>query len=208
MIARPHRYTDTGSLGDTTELHRALLRWVSVPGFALLTALGAQAAFPLPPFGVPQTLQTLAVLLCALAMGPRLGVLSMVVYLLCGVVGVPLFADGQTGWATILGQTGGYLVGFIACQPIAHAIIRRDDRSFRGWGSVVAAGVAVHAAVFAIGVPWLYFVRRFDPDTQTVTLWQAFMGGCVVFLPGMVLKTAIATMLAVMFRPEIARRFW
>jgi len=179
-----------------------------VPGFTLLTALGAMVQFPMPPFGVPQTLQTLAVLLCALALGPRLGAVSMGLYVLCGIVGVPLFADGEAGWATILGQTGGYLVGFVACQPVAHWIIRRGDRSFRGWGSVVVAGLAVHAVVFLFGVPWLYVVRRLDPETADITLWQAVHGGCVVFLPGMVLKTATATFIALMLRPEMGRRVW
>lgn len=197
-----------GAWQDDAASREALLKLAAVPGFALLTALGALVAFPIPPFGVVQTLQTLAVLLCALAMGPKLGTLSMMVYVFCGIVGVPMFADGEAGWATIFGQTGGYLVGFVACQPVAHAIIRRDDRSFRGWGAIVVAGLAVHAVVFAIGVPWLYFVRTWDPETPDLTVWQAIFGGCVVFLPGMVLKTGIATVLAVMFRPEIARRVW
>jgi biotin transport system substrate-specific component len=179
-----------------------------VPGFTLLTALGAMVQFPIPPFGVPQTLQTLAVLLCALALGPRLGAVSMGLYVLCGIVGVPLFADGEAGWATILGQTGGYLVGFVACQPVAHWIIRRDDRSFRGWGAVVVAGLAVHGVVFLCGVPWLYVVRLLDPEAADITVWQAVYGGCVVFLPGMVLKTATATVIALMLRPEMGRRLW
>ncbi len=193
---------------DDPALRGALLRLSGVPAFALLTAIGAAVAFPIPPFGVVQTLQTLAVLLCALAMGPRLGILSMVLYVVCGIVGVPMFAEGEAGWATLLGQTGGYLVGFIACQPVAHAIIRRTDRSFRGWGAVVVAGIAVHTVVFAIGVPWLYFVRTWDPATPDPTVWGAINGGCVAFLPGMALKVAIATLLAVMFRPEIGRRVW
>lgn len=197
-----------GAWQDDAASREALLKLAAVPGFALLTALGALVAFPIPPFGVVQTLQTLAVLLCALAMGPKLGTLSMVVYIVCGIVGVPMFAEGEAGLTTILGQTGGYLIGFVACQPVAHAIIRKSDRSFRGWGAVVTAGIAVHAVVFAIGVPWLYFVRTWDPKTPDLTVWQAVHGGCVVFLPGMVLKVAIATLLAVMFRPEIARRVW
>lgn len=198
----------TGADARTQADLQALERWALVPIFALLTSLGAMVSIPIPPYGIPQTLQTLAVLLCALALGPRLGTLSMLVYLGAGVVGVPMFADGKTGWITVLGQTGGYLVGFALCQPVAHAIVRRRDRSLRGWGSVVVAGVAVHAVIFAVGVPWLYCVRRFDPDTPAITAWQAVYHGCVVFLPGMLLKTAVATLLAMVFRPEMARRVW
>ena len=176
---------------------RHLLRALAVPGFALLTALGAMVAVPLPPFGVPQTLQTLMVLLCALALGPRLGMASMLVYIIAGIVGVPLFAEGEAGLVTILGQTGG-----------AHAIIRRPDASVRGWGSVVVAGLAVHAVVFAIGVPWLYLVRNLDPQADPITLGRAVFGGFVVFIPGTIIKVAIATLLAVMFLPGVARRLW
>lgn len=182
---------------------RALLRALAVPTFALLTALGAMVAVPLPPFGVPQTLM---VLLCALALGPKLGMASMLVYIGAGIVGVPLFAEGEAGWVTILGQTGGYLVGFLLCQPVAHAIIRRPDGSVRGWASVIVAGLAVHAVVFAIGVPWLYLVRRFDPSADPITLGRAVFGGFVVFIPGTVLKIAIATLLALMFLPPPTRQ--
>lgn len=187
---------------------RLLLRASLVPAFMLFTALGAQVAIPLPPYGVPMTLQTLMVLLCAMALGPKLGSLSMLGYILAGVVGVPLFAEGQTGWATILGQTGGYLVGFLACQPVAQAIIRRPDNSVRGWLAIITAGLAVHAVVFAIGVPWLYAVRNLDPQTEDITLWLAIKHGFVVFIPGTILKVAIATVLARMYLPGVARTLW
>lgn len=190
------------------ETWRALMRWSLVPTFALLTTLGAQVAIPIPPLGVPQTLQTLVVLLCAMTLGPRLGTLSMAFYVVAGVVGVPLFADGEAGWLTVFGQTGGYLLGFVACQPVAHAIIRRHDGSLRGWGAVVLAGLAVHAVVFAIGVPWLYAVRRIDPQAADLTVWQTVFGGFLVFVPGTVLKVAIATVLGRTLLPEVARTVW
>lgn len=207
----PHQHapdTTTDAARDRDASLRALLRLTAVPLFALLTALGAMVAFPIPPFGVPQTLQTLMVLLCAMALGPKLGMASMGLYLLAGVVGVPLFAQGEAGWATVFGQTGGYIIGFIACQPVAHAIIRRPDGSVRGWGAIVAAGLAVHAVVFACGVPWLYAVRTLDPDAAPITLAQAVFGGFVVFIPGTILKVAVATILARMFLPGVARRIW
>lgn len=204
----PHHHTTADTAHDQSALLRLWLRLAAVPAFTLLTAFGAMVAFPIPPFGVPQTLQTLMVLLCALSLGPRLGAASMLLYLFAGVIGVPMFAEGEAGWATILGQTGGYLVGFVLCQPVAHAIIRRPDDSFRGWAAVILAGLAVHAVVFAVGVPWLYLVRLLDPQTDAITLAQAAFGGFVVFLPGTVLKVAVATLLACIFVPAIARRPW
>jgi len=192
----------------TTSLDKAALRFMSVPSMTLLTALCAQIAIPTDPLGIPITLQTLAVLLCAMALGPKLGAASMILYLVTGAVGVGVFARGEAGLATILGQTGGYLIGFVVAQPIAHAIIRRRDGSIRGWGSIVVAGLALHAAIFAIGVPWLWATRRLDPDAEALSVWNAFYYGCAVFVPGALLKSGIAAWIGVRVLPHIAGRIW
>ena len=182
-------------------LTRAHLWALGIPGFALLTALGAHISVPLPPDGVPMTLQTLFVVLAALCLGPKAGMLSMLLYIAAGMVGVPLFADGEVGLAVILGQTGGYIVGFALCQPIVGMIVRRPDGLPRGWLALIAGVLAAHAIVFAIGVPWLAIVRGF-------TLGRAIEGGLVPFLPGMVVKSAIAVLIGLAVAPWCMRRVW
>ncbi|MFI4882232.1 MAG: biotin transporter BioY [Phycisphaerales bacterium JB064] len=182
-------------------LTRAYLWALGIPGFALLTALGAHISVPLPPDGVPMTLQTLFVVLAALCLGPKAGTLSMLLYIVAGMVGVPLFADGEVGLGVILGQTGGYIVGFALCQPIVGMIVRRSDGLPRGWLALIAGVLAAHAIVFAIGVPWLAIVRGF-------TLGRAIEGGLVPFLPGMVVKSAIAVLIGLVVAPWCMRRVW
>jgi len=174
---------------------------MGIPGFALLTAAGAHIGVPLPPDGVPMTLQTLFVVLAAMCLGPRAGTFSMVTYMLAGMVGVPLFAEGEVGLAVILGQTGGYIVGFVACQPVVSWIVKRPDGYPRGWLAVVAAVLAAHAIVFAIGVPWLAVVRGFS-------LGRAIEGGMVPYLPGMVIKSIIAVLIGLVCMPWCMRRVW
>ena len=180
--------------------------------FPLLAFLTSQThwfpwlAVPMPPFGVPQTLQTLFVVLAAMAVGPALATAGFLAFLALGALGAPIFADGNAGLATILGQTGGYLVGFVACQPVVGWIVRRADNSIRGWAAVATASVAGHAVVFAIGVPWLWVMHRIDG--LGTTPWQAFYGGCVVFLPGMAAKTLMAVILGLLFVPAVRRRVW
>lgn len=82
-----------------------------VLGGAALTALMAQVAIPWQP--VPFTLQTLAVTLCGITMGWRLGVMSQVAYLAAGASGLPVFADASFGIAKLFGPTGGYLFAFV-----------------------------------------------------------------------------------------------
>lgn len=191
---------------------RAGLRVFGVVLFPLLMGLTSQTqiwpwlAIPLPPFGVPMTLQTLWVLLCALSIGPKWGVLSMVGYLIVGAIGVPLFSDGEAGVMTILGQTGGYLVGFAACQPVIGAIVRRRDGGVRGWGAMIVAVLAGHGVIFLIGVPWLYVVRRIDGEA--LTIGQAVYGGFVVFIPAMLLKSGIAVIIGRWAAPHASKHMW
>ena len=195
--------TNAPDLAQPTDqaLSRASLWALGIPGFALLTAFGAHINVPLPPDGVPMTLQTLFVVLAALCLGPRAGALSMLLYIAAGVVGVPLFAEGEVGLAVILGQTGGYILGFVLCQPAVGLIVRRPDGLPRGWLALIAGVLAAHAVVFAVGVPWLAIVRGF-------TLERAIEGGLIPFLPGMVVKSAIAVLIGLAVAPWCVRRVW
>jgi biotin transport system substrate-specific component len=186
---------------------RVWLRAIGGLAFMFFVAFGAHIAVPIPPFGVPQTLQTLAVVMAALCLGPKVGMASMAGYLLIGMIGVPLFADGEVGLGVILGQTGGYIVGFIACQPVVTSIVRRPDRSIRGWGAMIVATLAGHAVIFLIGVPWLYVVHAMDESLST-TWRDAIFGGFVVFIPGMILKSALAVLLGRLAAPWASRRIW
>ena len=81
-------------------------------GAAALTALAAQVSIP-TALGVPFTLQTFAVLLAGATLGSVRGALSMIVYALAGVIGLPVFADASHGVDVIFGATGGFIIGFI-----------------------------------------------------------------------------------------------
>lgn len=179
--------------------------------FMLLTAIAAQIKVPMPPFGVPQTLQTLVVILAALHLGPRWGWMSMVLYVVIGLAGAPIFADGASGVAVLLGQTGGYLVGFVLSQPVIAWCVRRRDGSARGWLGIVLASVLGHLVVFAVGVPWLYVVRTIGAEhgaNEPLTPWNAVYGGMVIFLPGMVIKCLIAMLIARAALPWAMKRVW
>ncbi len=89
------------------------VRLLNVILMAGATALAAQVEIPHLP--VPYTLQTFAVLLSGALLGPKRGALSQLLYLLCGLVGLPVFAQFGAGIALLAGPTGGYLLSF----PIA-----------------------------------------------------------------------------------------
>ena len=83
-------------------------------GASWLIALSAQITFQIPFSPVPVTGQTLVVLLCGLLLGKNLAAAAVGSYLLQGAAGLPFFAGGKSGLATLLGPTGGYLFGFLA----------------------------------------------------------------------------------------------
>ena len=87
--------------------------------FAALTGSVAWFNIPLPFTPVPITLQTLMVLLSGTILGAELGGLAMIIYLLLGAIGLPVFAGGSSGFGALLGPTGGYLLSY----PIAAFVI-------------------------------------------------------------------------------------
>jgi biotin transport system substrate-specific component len=92
-------------------------------------ALGAQATVPFVP--VPFTLQTMALLFVAFTLGPNRGTLAVLLYLLEGVAGAPVFAGFSCGVQMLFGPRGGYLLGFIPAVYVAGTYFQRAlNRSF------------------------------------------------------------------------------
>lgn len=154
---------------------------VLVAAGAALTALLAQIAVPLYP--VPITGQTLAVLLVGATLGAARGALSLALYAVLGIVGLPVFSDYGSGVHVILGPTGGYIVGFIVSAGLVGWL------SERAWERQILKALATFAAgtlvVFAVGLPWLAVALGLD-------LMQTLNGGLFPFLIGGAIKALIA----------------
>jgi biotin transport system substrate-specific component len=178
-------------VGRTTVLTDVLL----VVGGAAFVGLAAQIAVPLWP--VPITGQTLAVLLAGAALGTVRGTLSMVLYAVAGVLGVPWFSAGTAGWHVILGPTGGYIVGFIAAAALAGwAAQRRWDRRFlRALVTFVGGSVLP----FAFGLPWLAVALGLN-------LEQTLVAGLYPFIIGGIVKALIAAAVLPLCWRMVARR--
>jgi biotin transport system substrate-specific component len=129
-------------------------------GGTLLIALGAQVSFVIPGTPVPVTGQTFGVLVAGGALGFRRGIAASGLYVLLGMIGLPLFALGKTGIDVILGTNGGYLIGFV----FAAAIVGRLAEL--GWDRNVVGSVGAmllgNAVIYVIGVPWLAVVTNHD----------------------------------------------
>ncbi|MBG6054177.1 biotin transport system substrate-specific component [Salinibacterium sp. CAN_S4] len=118
---------------------------------AALTAVSAQIAVPLWP--VPVTGQTLAVLLVGVTLGAVRGGLSMALYAIVGIVGVPVFSESSSGWSVVAGPTGGYIIGFIFAAILTGWLAQRewDRKLLRAFVAFLVGSVVT----FAFGLPWL-----------------------------------------------------
>jgi biotin transport system substrate-specific component len=151
-----------------------------------LTALSAQLSWQAPWTTVPYTGQTAAVLLVGTALGSRLGLASMALYVLAGAAGLGVFNAGSSGLFDDTGKlsaTVGYLVGFIVAAGLVGRLAEsRWDRS-----PVQAAGLMVlgNLVIYAIGVPVLVAAAG-------LSVADAIFYGAIVFVPWDAFKVLIA----------------
>ncbi|MGO1973029.1 MAG: biotin transporter BioY [Propionibacteriaceae bacterium] len=151
-----------------------------VVGGAGFVGITAQVAIPLPFTPVPLTLQTFSVLLTIAVLGSTRGLASMGLYIAAGMVGVPWFSDGQSGFAF---ASFGYVVGFLLAALLVGKLAERGaDRSPL---RTIAMMVVGNLAIYAVGVPWLMLQAG-------LSLPAALALGVVPFLVGDVLKIAVA----------------
>jgi biotin transport system substrate-specific component len=153
---------------------------------ALFTAILSVAAFGAIPVGsVPFTLQVFVVLLAGMALGPRLGVLSVSAYLVLGMV-APVYAGGASGLGALFGPTGGYLIGFVGGALVAGLIAERGDRTLP---RLLVAGIAGLVPIYVIGAAWLAAQLHLSPGAAVLT-------GVVPFVWLDVLKAVAAALTA------------
>ncbi|MFN2397482.1 MAG: biotin transporter BioY [Gemmatimonadaceae bacterium] len=119
---------------------------VGVVGFALALAAASQVALPLPFTPVPITMQPLLVVLAGLWLGSWAGATSMLLYLVAGALGLPVFAPmGAPGFARLLGPTGGYLLAYPAAAWVA-------GRVGHGAGTYLRRVLAAAAGILVLHV--------------------------------------------------------
>jgi len=164
-----------------------------VIGGSLLLALSAKIQVPFWP--VPITMQSMVVLLIGVALGSRLGALTILAYLAEGVAGLSVFAGAAAGPAYLAGPTGGYLLGFLLGCTLA------GWAAERGWGRDLFRTLPVmllgHVLIVAPGVLWLAALLGWN---------KAVAFGIMPFLLATLLKSALgAAMVSALWKMAAGR---
>ncbi|MBO4337059.1 MAG: biotin transporter BioY [Lachnospiraceae bacterium] len=128
------------------------------------------------PMTVPFTLQTFAVFLAVLLLGGRRGVISVLIYILLGIVGVPVFSGFRGGPGVLLGPTGGYILGFVATALIMWAFekIKTEHKTLIPVISMLLGLLAC----YAFGTAWFSVI--YNNGTDTPASVPMILGWCVI----------------------------
>jgi biotin transport system substrate-specific component len=154
----------------------------------ILIAAGAAfiyltARFSIPRDPIPWTGQTFGILVVGGALGARRGFTAVTLYVLLGLIGLPFFAEGKGGSAVILGQSGGYIIGFVVAGTIVGRLAELGwDRRFSGAVAMMLVGTVV---IYAIGLPWLSYVRH-------LSVADTISGGLAPFIVWDTVKLLVA----------------
>jgi biotin transport system substrate-specific component len=173
---------------DTQERWLESSRQVAlVVGASLFVALCARITIPLMPLTpVPLTVQNMGVLLVGLLLGSRRGFAAMVLYLMEGMVGLPVFnPTGPGGVAQLFGATGGFLLAYPFVAFLTGFVFERGRKSF---GRAALAGFLAEILLFVGGLSWLFAV--------THSLAKAAYLGLYWFIAAEVIKVMLAAAIA------------
>lgn len=165
---------------------------------ALFVSLMAVCSWISVPAAVPFTMQTFAVFLTSALIGGRLGTITVIVYLLLGATGVPVFAGFSGGISELLGPSGGYLIGFVFSALVMWAAESVSDGSFR---SVTVSMVPALLICYAFGTAW--FVIVYTKTSGSIGIGAALSMCVLPYIIPDVLKIFLASALARKLRPLI-----
>ncbi len=173
---------------------------VLTAAFTALVIVGAIFSFPAPwnPV-VPFTLATLFVILSGMILGPWRGAAVTGLYLLLGILGLPVFAGGSGGAQILAGPTGGFLVGYVLAALVSGLIARAGKSS---WLLLIIAALSGTLVIYLPGLPWMHYkLTGLVDDWSWTSTWVKYTAP---FLIGDAVKAAAAVVIARYLKDRIS----
>ena len=187
---------------------------IFVPLFAALIAVSGFIAFPLPGTPVPIVLQNMMPILASGLLGGLYGTASTALFLIAGLLGLPVFSGGRGGLAHLLGPTGGFLIGYLAAAAFLIIFFRKPgtkdltlvssgkNKSIKliNYLKIIAASFSGFALIYVFGI------ARFMQLTNR-GLFESLSLACIPYLPGDFIKMILVSALIYKLRPVTAKYF-
>lgn len=173
--------------------------------FSALIIVGAfiKIDIPLPLYTMHFTLQWLFVIMAALLLGEKLGTLSVVVYLILGLAGIPVFAAGG-GIAYVLRPGFGFLLGFVLAAFLIGVIMKKSKK--QNLASMILASTVGMIAYYSVGAIYFYLIKNFYAGDR-VSFGVIVVSYCLItILPDFIL-CVLASVLCKRIKPIITRIF-
>ncbi|HHW30865.1 MAG TPA: biotin transporter BioY [Clostridiaceae bacterium] len=168
--------------------------------FSALMVVGAYIKIFLPV--VPFSLQPFFCTLAGILLGSRLGALSQIIYAVLGLAGLPVFTQGG-GLMYIFKPSFGYILGFIAGAYIIGKISELlNTHNFRNTLISIMSGLV---AIYAIGIPYVYFISKFYLKNTDITFMYAITTGLMPFIIKDAILCTVAAIIATKVIPSIRR---
>lgn len=149
-----------------------------------LICVVAPLTVPLPFSPVPISFANLIIYLCAVIVGTKKITISVLMYILIGAVGVPVYSGYNAGLQRIAGPTGGYLLGFIACAVFTGVFVEKFENKIYMYAIGMVIGTCV---CYIMGTVWLSYCNN-------LTFMQALWAGVIPLVPGDIVKIVIAVL--------------
>ncbi|MCR4822774.1 MAG: biotin transporter BioY [Treponema sp.] len=182
-------------------------KYVFTALFSALICLGCVIAIPLPG-GVPITVQNLFAILAGGVLGSFYGAASVLIWMILGAVGIPVFANAHGGLAIILGPTGGYMWGYALGSLFLGMMLGKPSltENKKDWKFILKITVFAFIAytiVYLPGIP--YFMHVMAGKGKPQTFQSALKLTFIPFIPGDLIKFFITIPLTAILRPLAAR---
>lgn len=167
--------------------------------FTSLIAVGAFIKIPVPV--VPFTLQFLFTMMAGLLLGGRLGAFSVLAYIVIGLAGLPVFAEGG-GIGYILKPSFGYIIGFMAASYVTGRIA--NQMKAPSYKRLLAANFMGLVIVYVCGMVYYYLIANFVTDTP-IGIWPLFLYCFILAVPGDIMLCILSAVLAKKLIPIVSR---
>lgn len=173
--------------------------------FATLIAISANTFFYLPITPIPITLQTLTVIFTSIILGKNLALLSTSIYVIAGILGLPVFSGFKTGFLTLSGPTGGYIIGFIFASYFTACLfeIFSNKNKIERY-SVLISGIIGILIIYFFGylhfLGFLYSISKFTITNNI--FYQAYIMAVKPFIIPDILKMLILSNFKLIYKEK------